>query len=569
MKRLITFLKPFWGRMATGISMKFAGTMMDLFLPYILARIIDQAEDISTVLRFGGWMLGIALVGWVLNVWANRKTSAVIRDTTDTLRYQVFEASMYLSRKQADELTTSSLISRLTADTYHVHRMLGMIQRIGVRAPILLIGGLVMCFQIDVTLSLILLAIQPVIAATVILIARKGVPLFQTLQQRTDSMVTVIRENILGTRMIKALGKRTNEQEKFEAVNQSVVTQDRRARTTMSVSNYLTTWILHIGRATVILIGAYRVNAGLTTPGVVIAFLSYFVMILNGMYSVSRIFIAMSKGLASFGRVAEVIDQTPDLQVMNIPQEQTPYHMICRQVDFSYYGQKNDLSNVSFALKRGDFMGVIGATGSGKTSLIKCLLRFYDVDRGQILIDGRDIRSIPPAQLYKKIGVAFQDDVLFSDTIAANIAFGRDLSMEQLAQAAMFAQAEEFIESLDGSMDYRLAVRGSNLSGGQRQRIILSRAMADMPEILIFDDASSALDYLTDDRIRRALAQQFCDVTRLVITQRVRSIRDADLILVMDDGNVVGQGTHDELMSSCEVYKKIASIQLGEAEYVK
>jgi ATP-binding cassette subfamily B protein len=314
----------------------------------------------------------------------------------------------------------------------------------------------------------------------------------------------------------------------------------------------------------VILVGAYRVNNGSTEGGVIVAFLQYFTMILNAMMGVTRIFVMWSKGEASAKRVADVLALPEDMQI-EAAQEvaDDPAHIEFKNVSFSYTGVGKNIENLSFRLQHGQTLGILGGTGSGKTTILNLLMRLYDVDEGQILIDGADVRTIDNDALRAKFGVVFQNDFVFGGTIAENIAFFRDLSPEQLQTAADHAQAS-FIAEKEGAMEAEVALRGNNLSGGQKQRLLISRALAADPEILVLDDASSALDYQTDANLRRALRENYRDTTTVLVTQRVSSLQHADLILVMDDGQVIGAGDHATLMETCEEYRMIAQTQMGD-----
>lgn len=570
MKRLFDYIRPNLGRMSIQYGIKLFGTIMDLLIPWILAHIIDRitpTRDLNLVVLWGGLMVLSATVGLICNVVANRMANGVNRKITSRIRHDLFRSITYLTRAQVDRFTNPSLISRLTSDTYHVHSMLGMIQRIGVRAPILLIGGILVTFTIDPILTLVLLGVQPFIFLSVYIVTKLGLPLYQRLQEQVDRIVLVMRENITGARIIKALSKTEYERNRFDETNRELVRRETKVTSTMAFTNPLVNLYLNLGLTCVVLLGAYRVHLGQSEVGVVIAFLSYFTIILNAMYAITRIFIQATKGIASFKRIAEVLDTVPDLVVEDIAPVESPYHIEFRDVSFAYHPTRkkseHNLIDISFQLKRGQTLGMIGPTGSGKSSIIRLLMRFYDVSTGQILIDGRDIRSIPHDELYTMFGIVFQNDVLFADTIVENIDFGRGIPDIRLRESVEMAQAGEFIHSLDDEMQHKLTIRGSNLSGGQKQRILISRALAANPEILILDDSSSALDYTTDLNLRRSLNENRKESTTIIVAQRISSIRHSDVILVMDDGRISGIGTHEELMESNPQYRRISEIQLG------
>ncbi len=566
MKRLIEYLKPSLSRMSVGLIIKFLGTIMDLLIPWILAHIIDDVapqKNTQLIFVWGGAMILCAAFAVLANITANRMASKVAARTTRQIRHDLFSKITYLSCNQIDTYTIPSLISRLTSDTYHVHHMVGMMQRLGVRAPILLLGGIMVTLALDPALAMVLIGIQPFIFITVYIVSKKGIPLYNNLQNAVDMMVRSVRENITGIRIIKALSKTDLEKQKFAQVSNEVVRREKKVGVTMAITNPMMNLYLNIGLTLVILVGAYRVNAGLSQPGVVIAFLTYFTIILNAMLSISRIFILASKGLASFNRISEIIDAPEELMIEETPLKDDDFHISFDHVTFSYHKNQANLIDLNFKLKAGQTLGIIGPTGSGKSSLIKLLLRFYDVDQGGIYIHGRNVKSIPRDELHKMFGIVFQNDILFADTIAENINFGRDLPQEQIVFSTQLAQAGEFIDTLADGWLHRLSIKGSNISGGQKQRILISRALAANPQILVLDDSSSALDYRTDANLRKSLNAHFENTTTLIVAQRISSIMHADHIIVLEEGSIIGSGTHETLLKTCESYRAISLSQMG------
>lgn len=573
MKKVFIYLRPYVPRMILGVTIKFVGTIMDLFLPWILSYLIDVVvprEHIGEILFYGFLMLVCSVIAWTGNVMANRMASRVARDTTQRIRHDLFRRISYLSCRQTDEFTIASLESRLTTDTYNLHQMIGMMQRLGIRAPILLLGGITMTLFMEPVLTLVLLAVLPFVAVTVFYISRRGIPMYTRLQQAVDRMVRVVRENASGIRVIKALSKTEYEKERFDQANHNIVEKETKASVTMAASNPLMNLFLNTGLTLVVVAGAFRVASGQTQTGTILAFLTYFTIILNAMLSINRMFMLFSKGAASANRIREVLDTPEDLALQERNHQDTGYHILFDHVSFSYHpGRREVISDISFALKRGETLGIIGATGCGKSTIINLLIRFYDADQGTIRIEGDDIRGIPPKQLHRKFGIAFQNDVLFADTIGENIRFGRSIRQAEVEQAADCAQAGSFIREQKEGLDYQLAIRGSNLSGGQKQRVLISRALAAHPEILILDDSSSALDYQTDARLRRALEEKFGDTTTIIVAQRASSIRHADHILMLENGREIGYGTHEELMASCPPYRQISISQMGDETYAE
>ena len=568
MRMIFRYLKPFIPRMSLGMFIKFTGSVMELLLPWILSYMIDEVaptKDMGLIVLWGGAMIGAAVMAWITNILANRMAAWVAQHTTQAIRHDLFAKISQLSCAQVDSFSVPSLEARLTTDTYHVHQMLGMMQRIGIRAPILLVGGVLITLTLDPVLTLVLVCTLPFIALLVYAVSKKGVPMYTQLQQSVDSMVRTVRETISGIRVIKALSKVDYEKERFAGVNAGVVEKETRAGVTMALTNPLMNLFLNLGLTAVIVVGAFRVNEGLTQPGKIIAFLSYFTIILNAMMAMTRIFVSFSRSSASGNRIAQVMTAPVDLQVVPGEREEGPDHVVFDHVTFSYGKKDPSVEEISFRLKPGETLGIIGATGCGKSTLINLLMRLYDADSGKIAIGGRPIASIPEEELHRKFGVVFQNDVLFADTIRENIDFGRGLSQEAIEKAARCAQAMEFISELPEGFDHMLTSKGTNLSGGQKQRVLIARALAGTPEILILDDSSSALDYRTDAALRQALRREYSGITTVIIAQRVSSIYHADHILVLDEGKELGYGTHEELLKSCGIYREIAVSQMGES----
>ena len=566
MKMVFKYLKPYLGRMGIGLVIKVIGTLMDLAIPYLLTHIIDNVikkNDIEEVLMYGLLMIVCAFIGFIGNVTANRMASKVSMCVTRDLRHDLFAKIESLSFKQMDEVTIPSLISRLSSDTYNVHQMIGMIQRMGIRAPILLIGGTIITFTLNVKLALILLATLPLIALVTFVITKKGVPLYTEVQKSIDNLIRSVRENASGARVIKALSKGEYEKEKFTKVNKNVFDIEMKSGMTMSKLNPTINFILNFGLVGVIVFGANIVSEGLTKTGVIISFTSYFTIILNAMISITRIFMVISRSAASAARIKYVMDVEPELDVVDIPGIDSDYHIEFNNVSFSYNKNLKNIDDLSFKLKRGEKLGIIGSTCSGKTTIINLLMRFYDVDDGEVIINGKNIKSISNEELKKMFGVVFQNDTIFNDSVYENISFGRDIPFDVVEKACEYACAKEFIEKLEYKYQTILSPKGTNISGGQKQRLLIARSLAGNPDILILDDATSALDYKTDSLVRKAINENYANTTSIIVTQRISSIMFCDHILVIEEGDTIGYGTHEELMKSCGVYKEIYISQMG------
>ena len=572
-KIFLYYLKPFYLRMAGGFVIKFTGTLMDLFLPWALAYMIDTvipANGRREILLWGVFMLVCSVLAVTFNILANRMAARVAGDAIYVIRNDLFEKVMFLPDMQADGLTRPSLISRLTTDTYHVHQMLGRIQRLGVRAPILLTGGIVMTLLLDPVLAGILLGTLPLLTIVVIAVSKRSIPLYGRLQESLDRFVRLVREDIAGIRVIKALSREDYERKRFGEINREVTERERRAAITAAITSPAMNILLNLGMVAVIVAGAIRVNAGLSQVGKILAFMSYFTIILNALLSISRMSVAVSKAAASAERIVRVLETEDEREWERAETErdqgangetEVP-HIAFEGVSFSYNKIGDNLTDISFSLKHGETLGIIGSTGSGKSTVVNLLMRFYDVDQGRICLDGKDIRTIKLSDLRKRFGAVFQNDVLFAGDIYENVSLGRGIGKEQVKEALEHARAEEFVEEKGGIWE-KLDIRGANLSGGQKQRLLIARALAGEPEILVLDDSSSALDYRTEGELRRELRENFADTTCIVVAQRISSVMGADHILVLEEGRAAGYGTHAELMERCEVYREIERSQMG------
>ena len=555
--------------MTVGLAIKIAGTVVELFLPYILTHILDNVIGtlrIEKVVFWGIMMIICAALACAGNIIANRMAAKTSKDFSKKMRKDLFAKTLYLSEAQTDAFTIPSLESRITTDTYNVHNFVSMMQRMGVRAPILLIGGMAISFFMDPSLALIMLATLPFIFITVYSISRNGIPLYAKVQEKVDGMVRVVREDTQGIRVIKALSKNDYENRRYDEVNLTLSKEERKAGTIMGSVNPIMTLLMNLGITAVVAVSAFTVQKGISTPATVIAFVQYFTLISMAMMVISRIFVMYTKCAASAKRISEVLETPDSFFVTEDSYESDSENFISfENVSFSYLGKKNNIDNLSVFVPKGGTLGIIGATGSGKSTFAKLLMRSYEADSGKIKIGGRDITSYGREELTSLFGVALQNDFLYADTIRENISFGRELSDEEIKRAAKIAQAEDFIEALPEKYEHVIAPKGTNLSGGQRQRLLIARAVAAKPDIIILDDSSSALDYKTDAALRKALDSELSDSTVITIAQRVSSVKNCGEILVLDNGKVIGRGTHEELLETCHEYKEISDSQMGGA----
>ena len=569
MKWVFSYLKPLTGRICGGIAVKITGTLAELLIPFLLSHILEnviETNDIGAILFYGGLMAVCALIAGLGNIIANRMAAKTTMLFATQMRKNLFSKTLYLSARSTDRFTIPSLESRITSDTYNVQNFIGMMQRMGIRAPILLLGGTFITMLMDQKLALVMIATLPLIFIVVYSISRKGVPLYAKVQQAVDGMVRVVREDAQGIRVIKALSKVDYENNRYQNANLALKKSETKAGIIMGVVNPVMTLLMNGGIVAVIAVAAYFVSTGQSSATTVIAFMQYFTLISMAMMSLSRMFVMYTKCAASAKRISTVMESVDELEQLPDDGKGDPsLHIAFENVSFSYLGKADNLKSISFSLKKGETLGVIGATGSGKSTLLRLLMRFYDADKGTVRIGGKDVRSYSKEELTAMFGVVFQNDFLYADTVEENIRFGREIESEDIVAAAKIAQAHDFISSFPEGYRHGVSTGGTNLSGGQRQRVLISRAIAGRPEILILDDSSSALDYKTDANLRQALSEALPDSTIITVAQRVSSVKSCDLILVIEDGAIIGCGKHEELMATCPEYKEISDSQMGGA----
>lgn len=569
MKRILSYLGEFKKRLVIGLLIKISGTVAELFIPFILTYILEKViveKNVMLVVTNGVIMAFCAIVACLGNVIANRMAAKTTMLFSYAMRRDLFYSTLSLGARATDEFTIPSLESRITSDTYNVQNFIGMMQRMGVRAPMLLMGGTVITFIMDKYLALVMLVTLPIIFFFVYSISRKGVPLYSKVQKSVDGMVRVAREDVQGIRVIKALSKNDFENQRYDKVNSQICRDETHAGTVMSAVNPIMTMLMNLGIVAVVFVSAYLVSNDMSTPAKVIAFMQYFTLISMAMMSLSRMFVMYTKCAASAARIAEVIDFPREKQIKKTSDKgDENVHISFENVSFSYLGTKNNISDLSFDLKKGQHLGIIGATGSGKSTVIKLLLRLWDTGKGSIYINGRNIKSYSKEEFYSMFGTVFQNGFIYADTIEENIKFGREASRDEVVRAARIAQAHDFISALPDTYSHVLSQNGTNLSGGQRQRILIARALLKNPEILILDDSSSALDYKTDANLRATLEREMSQSTVITVAQRVSSVKNCDLIIVLDHGKVIGMGTHEELILSCSEYESISKSQMGGA----
>ncbi len=569
MKWVLSYLKPLLRRIAAGTTIKMIGTVAELIIPFLLSYILEhviQTNEIQKIIFYGVLMALCAVVASLGNIIANRMAAKTTMIFSTKMRRDLFSKTLHLSARSTDRFTIPSLESRITSDTYNVQNFIGMMQRMGIRAPILLLGGTIITMVMDRRLALVMIAMLPLIFVIVYSISRLGVPLYSSVQQSVDGMVRVVREDAQGIRVIKALSKVPYENARYDRANRALQRNETKAGIIMGVVHPIMTLLMNLGIVAVVAASAYLVAKGRSSAATVIAFMQYFTLISMAMMSLSRMFIMYTKCAASANRIAKVMEERNELTLcVNDGKGDPSNHIAFENVSFSYLGKKNNLTDISFSLKKGESLGIIGATGSGKSTILRLLMRFYDADAGTIRIHGKDIRSYSSEELTAMFGLVLQNDFVYADTIEENIRFGRNLTKEQIIEAAKLAQAHDYITAFADGYDHHVSTGGTNLSGGQRQRILIARAIAGAPEILVLDDSSSALDYKTDANLRAALSEALPQSTVITVAQRVSSVKNCDLILVIEHGAIIGCGKHDELMKTCAEYKEISDSQMGGA----
>ena len=564
-------MKKTWSFILLTMVIKFVGTFLELLIPYVLEYIIDvvaPTKSLKMVLVWGGVMIVLAILCRLFNKTANQRAVTSASKNIYRLRQDLFEKTIYLSSDVIDKITLPSLISRLTSDSYNILSFMQSSQTLGVRAPILLLGGFIVTFSMDSGMAMILAVMAPLIIAIVVFISRKGIPLYTTVQKKLDEVVRIMRENISGIRVIKALGKEKRESHHFEMADKDMEKSEIKAGFTMALPTSIVKVFMNIGLVLVVIIGAVRVSEGTMKPGVILAFLSYFQMIMMGVLTLNRFFLMMSKANASSMRIKDTMDSISSLSITEEEsgnEKAKEGYIVFDDVSFSYNGSSNAVSHISFSLERGKTLGIIGGTGSGKSTIINLMMRFYDPQKGNIFVDGKNIKSYELPSLRRHFGVVFQNDFIFHDTISSNIKMGRNISDEDMKKAAENAMAAEFIERYEEGYEHYSAIHGAAFSGGQKQRLLISRALSGDSPVIVLDDSSSALDYHTDSMVRKNILSNHKSSSLVIVAERVSAVMNADEILVLHNGEIIGRGRHDHLMESCDEYRDIYQTQMGEA----
>ena len=580
MKKLLKYLKDYKLESVMGPLFKMLEASFELFVPLVMANIIDTGiknADQPYIWKMCGMLILLAAIGLTCSLTAQYFSAKAAVGFGTALRNDLFRHINSLSYREIDTIGTSTLITRMTSDINQVQSGVNLVLRLFLRSPFIVFGAMIMAFQVNVRAALIFVVAIPLLSIVVFGILLISMPLYKKVQKQLDRVLLTTRENLLGARVVRAFNRQQDEMKKFDEENSLLVNSQVFVGKISALMNPITYVI--VNGATIILIwtGAWQVEGGIITQGAVVALVNYMSQILVELVKLANLIITISKSLACANRISAVFEETSSIEdkadaailAANArdAQEQ-PAKVEFASMDFAYAGSsENALSQISFRAMRGQTIGIIGGTGSGKSTLVNLIPRFYDATGGRVLVDGVNVKDMPLQALREKIGIVPQKAVLFKGTLRDNIRWGKpDATDEEIYHALEIAQARDFVDSKDEGLDLMIQQGGKNLSGGQKQRLTIARALVRNPEILVLDDSASALDFATDAALRKAIRENTKDMTVFLVSQRATTIKNADQILVLDDGNLVGRGTHKELLDTCEVYREICFSQLSEKE---
>ena len=577
MKKLLIYLKDYKKESILAPLFKMLEASFELLVPLVVASMIDVGianSDTPYIVKMSLVMVALGVIGLVCSITAQYFSAKAAVGFATKLRHSLFAHVQGLSFSEVDDIGTSTLITRMTSDINQVQSGVNLVLRLFLRSPFIVLGAMVMAFTIDVKAALIFCVTIPLLSIVVFGIMLVSIPLYKKVQERLDKVLGITRENLSGVRVIRAFHREAEEQERFEEGNQDLTRMQNFVGRITAFMNPVTYIIINGALIVLLYTGAVRVDAGILTQGQVVALVNYMSQILVELVKLANLIITVTKAVACGNRVQSIFEIENSQAAEPAAQEhepsdayvQSPPIVEFKHVSLTYHnaGDKS-LTDISFSVKKGETIGIIGGTGSGKTSLVHLIPRFYDATEGQVLVDGRDVKSYPIKELRQKVGIVLQKAVLFQGTIRDNLLWGKeDATREEMAEALAVAQATEVVEGKEDGLEAAVAQGGKNFSGGQKQRLTIARALVRRPQILILDDSASALDYATDARLRGAIRRMKDSPAVFVVSQRTSSIRYADKIIVLDDGEAVGIGTHEELLESCQVYREIYESQYQE-----
>ncbi|MBO5524299.1 MAG: ABC transporter ATP-binding protein [Roseburia sp.] len=576
MKKLLVYLKDYKKESVLGPLFKLLEASFELIVPLVMAAIIDRGvafADKPYILKMCLVLVLLAVIGLVCSITAQYFAAKAAVGFSTGLRHALFEHIEKLSFSEMDTVGTSTLITRMTSDVNQVQNGVNLVLRLFLRSPFIVFGAMIMAFTIDVKAALVFVVAIPLLSVVVFGIMLVSIPLYKKVQGALDKVLGITRENLTGARVIRAFNKEEEEIENFNGHNEMLTAAQVYVGKISALMNPVTYVIVNGAIVALVWIGAIRVDNGFITQGEVVALVNYMSQILVELVKLANLIININKSIACGNRIQAVLELEPSIRDTGVPISEPSaktaggFAVEFSHVGLTYAGAGDEsLTDIHFAVKKGETVGIIGGTGSGKSSVVNLIPRFYEATAGSVLVDGKDVREYSLKELRDKVGVVLQKAVLFKGTIRENLAWGNGSATEQeMAEALRIAQAKEFVEAKEGGLDFEIEQGGKNLSGGQRQRLTIARALVKRPEILILDDSASALDFATDAALRKAIREMEGETTVFIVSQRAASIRHADKIVVLDDGAVVGLGTHEELLAGCEVYQEIYYSQFKKA----
>ena len=593
MGSLMKYLKKYRIEAVMAPLFKMLEASFELFVPLVMAKIIDigiRNGDLPYILRMGGILILLGIIGLACSLTAQFFAAKAAVGFGTALRKELFDHINHFSYTEIDTEGTATLITRMTSDVNQVQSGLNLTLRLLLRSPFIVFGAMVMAFTVDTKAAMVFTVAIPALSVVVFGIMAVSMPLYKKVQRQLDQVTRSARENLTGVRVIRAFSRQKNEMEHFEASNDQLVKVQVFVGKISALMNPVTYVIINLAIVAVVWISGKQVDAGRITQGETVALVNYMSQILVELIKMANLIVSISKALACANRISRVFEEKTSIEdpvsfahkedvgassetgsglQKNTSEIGEKRSKICfSHVSFAYNGSKEDsLTDISFQAENGQTIGIIGGTGSGKTTLVNLIPRFYDVREGSILLDGRDVRTWPLRELREKFGVVPQKAVLFKGSLRENMKWGKaDASDEEIYQALAIAQARDFVEAKGKGLKLFIEQGGKNLSGGQRQRLTIARALVRKPEILIMDDSASALDFATDARLRKAIREETRDMTVFLVSQRVATVRGADQIIVLDDGKIAGMGTHRQLLDGCQIYREICQSQLSEKE---